>query len=455
MSMPRKSAETSLPLSQIGTFCDEWRVSTLQEACELVTDGTHDSPKETKEGFPLVTGKCIKGGTLNVSAAYLISEEDHNNVISRSQALKGDLLFANIGNSIGEVCQIKEEVDISIKNLALFKPSERLDGTFLLAYLRSRKVQTFIKNTTLGSAQPFIGLGSLRAFPVPLPPPAEQKAIAHVLGTLDDKIELNQKINQTLEEIAKAIFKSWFVDFDPVRAKAGGRPTGLPPEISDLFPDGLVDSEIGEIPKGWEVKTIADLADCVGGATPSTKKTEFWEDGQHTWTSPKDLSDSKSIHLLKTDRKITEAGLRKISSGLLPVGTVLLSSRAPVGYLALTTEPTAINQGYIALKPRSGISNYFLLHWCESNLDEIKNRASGTTFEEISKAAFRPIPAIEPSNSTMEKFHHFVSPIYERVLVASKEMETLAELRDTLLPKLISGDLRIPDAEKFLEEAGI
>ena len=306
-----------------------------------------------------------------------------------------------------------------------------------------------------GSVQPSLNRNFLNPALIEIPSVDEQKAIAHILGTLDDKIELNQKMNQTLEEIAKAIFKSWFVDFDPVRAKAEGRPTGLPPEISDLFPNELVESEIGEIPKGWEVKTIADLADCVGGATPSTKNPEFWEGGKHTWTSPKDLSGSKSIHLLKTDRKITEAGLKKISSGLLPVGTVLLSSRAPVGYLALTTEPTAINQGYIALKPQSGIYNYFLFHWCESNLDEIKNRASGTTFAEISKAAFRPIPAIEPSNSAMKKFHHFVSPIYERVLVASKEMETLAELRDTLLPKLISGELRIADAEKFLEESGI
>jgi len=283
----------------------------------------------------------------------------------------------------------------------------------------------------------------------------DQKAIAHILGTLDDKIELNQKMNHTLEEIAKAIFKSWFVDIDPVRAKAEGRPTGLPPEISDLFPDELVDSEIGEIPKGWEVKTISDLADCLGGATPSTKNSDFWDGGHLTWTSPKDLSKLESIHLLKTARKITESGLKKISSGLLPVGTVLLSSRAPVGYLALTTEPTAINQGYIALKPVSGVSNYFLLNWCDSNLEQIKNRASGTTFAEISKAAFRPIPAVSPSRELMTKFHEFVEPIYERVLCASKEVETLSELRDTLLPKLISGELCIPDAEKFLEEAGI
>jgi type I restriction enzyme S subunit len=331
------------------------------------------------------------------------------------------------------------------------EPNPVLDAKWSYYAIKNLDISTL----SSGSGVPSLSRDDFYREELLLPPLKQQKAIAHILGTLDDKIELNQKMNQTLEEIAKAIFKSWFVDFDPVRAKAESRPTGLPSEISDLFPDELVDSEIGEIPKGWEVKTISDLADCLGGATPSTKNPDFWDGGHLSWTSPKDLSKLESIHLLKTDRKITESGLKKISSGLLPVGTVLLSSRAPVGYLALTTEPTAINQGYIALKPVSGVSNYFLLNWCDSNLEQIKNRASGTTFAEISKAAFRPIPAVSPSRELMTKFHEFVEPIYERVLCASKEVETLSDLRDTLLPKLISGELRIPDAEKFLDEAGI
>ena len=364
----------------------------------------------------------------------------------------GDLLFCVRGSTTGRMNWSDQEYAIG-RGLASISPIH--DGTmhFFRGAVEAH-LPSLLAGAT-GSTFPNVSRADLESIPVPHPDLNYIKNASSILKALERKIELNQKMNKILEEIAKAIFKSWFVDFDPVRAKAMGRPTGLPPVINDLFPDELVESEVGEIPKGWEVKTIADLADCVGGATPSTKKPEFWENGLHTWTSPKDLSASKSIHLLKTDRKITDAGLRKISSGLLPVGTVLLSSRAPVGYLALTTEPTAINQGYIALKPQSRISNYFLLHWCESNLDEIKNRASGTTFAEISKAAFRPIPAIQPSNGAMEKFHQFVSPIYERVLMASKEIEVLTELRDTLLPKLISGELRISDAEKLLEGAGI
>ena len=400
-----------------------------------------------------IRGLNVKKGILDLTDIKRISIKA-SDLLPRSKLFKNDLVLTYTG-TIGEVALITEDDRFHLApNVAVVRPSG-VNPYYLYCYMRSRVFKRDFETFSVGSTQKTVPMKNIRQVEIPLLPEKTQIEIGRIISLFDDKIELNQKMNQTLEEIARAIFKSWFVDFDPVRAKAEGRPTGLPPEISDLFPDELVDSEIGEIPKGWEVKTIADLADCVGGATPSTKKPEFWENGHHTWTSPKDLSDSKSIHLLKTDRKITDAGLRKISSGLLPVGTVLLSSRAPVGYLALTTEPTAINQGYIALKPQSRISNFFLLHWCESNLDEIKNRASGTTFAEISKAAFRPIPAIEPSNSAMEKFHDLVSPIYERVLVASKEMETLAKLRDTLLPKLISGDLRIPDAEKFLEVAGI
>ena len=400
-----------------------------------------------------IRGLNVKKGILDLTDIKRISIKA-SDLLPRSKLFKNDLVLTYTG-TIGEVALITEDDRFHLApNVAVVRPSG-VNPYYLYCYMRSRDFKREFETFSVGSTQKTVPMKNIRQVEIPLLPEKTQIEIGRIISLFDDKIELNQKMNQTLEEIARAIFKSWFVDFDPVRAKAEGRPTGLPPEISDLFPDELVDSEIGEIPKGWEVKTIADLADCVGGATPSTKKPEFWENGHHTWTSPKDLSDSKSIHLLKTDRKITDAGLRKISSGLLPVGTVLLSSRAPVGYLALTTEPTAINQGYIALKPQSRISNFFLLHWCESNLDEIKNRASGTTFAEISKAAFRPIPAIEPSNSAMEKFHDLVSPIYERVLVASKEMETLAKLRDTLLPKLISGDLRIPDAEKFLEVAGI
>jgi len=255
--------------------------------------------------------------------------------------------------------------------------------------------------------------------------------------------------------MAKALFKSWFVDFDPVRAKVEGRPTGLPAEISDLFPDSFEDSELGEIPSGWRVAPVGDFVECVGGSTPSTNEPEYWDGGEYFWATPKDLSSLSEPFLLDTAKKITADGVQRISSGILPVGTVLISSRAPVGYVAAACVPVSINQGFIALKSNGLMSSAYLLNWCLSNVQQFKDRASGTTFAEISKAAFRPIPLLVPSEQVARSFSDKAQALYERVVSNMRQSTLLAATRDALLPKLISGEIRIPDAEKMLEEVGI
>jgi len=300
-------------------------------------------------------------------------------------------------------------------------------------------------------------LTELSAIELSLPSLSEQRAIAHILGTLDDKIELNRRMSETLEAMARALFKSWFVDFDPVRAKAEGRwrrgesLPGLPAHLWGLFPDSFEDSELGEIPKGWEIKSIGDLVEVVGGSTPRTEKAEYWNGGSHHWVTPKDLSGLSIPVLLNTERKITDAGLAQISSGLLPKGTVLLSSRAPIGYLAIAEVPVAINQGFIAMKPDSGISNLFLLRWASTAHDEIVSYANGSTFLEISKSSFRPIHIVVPAASVMSHFDLVSRPMYLKVVEQERESRALAALRDTLLPKLISGEIRVKDAERTLE----
>ena len=291
----------------------------------------------------------------------------------------------------------------------------------------------------------------IKQFRFHLPPLPEQRAIAHILGRLDDKIELNRRMDETLEEMARALFKSWFVDFDPVRAKMDGRwrrgesLPGLPAEYYDLFPDRLVDSELGEIPEGWEVRTLGDVATIVGGTTPSTKAPQYWECGIHCWATPKDLSALAVPVLLETERKITDAGLSKIGSGLLPRGTVLLSSRAPIGYLAIAETPVAVNQGFIALLPREWVSNLFLLYWCETSHEEIVNHANGSTFLEISKSNFREMPITAPAEATMRAFDEQVRRLYERIVSNERERHALQTQRETLLPKLVSGELRVGD----------
>jgi len=267
---------------------------------------------------------------------------------------------------------------------------------------------------------------------VPVPALPVQRRIAAILGALDDKIDLNRRMNRTLEEMAQAIFKSWFIDFDG-------------------YTD-LVDSELGPVPRGWEVSEIGSAVKVVGGSTPSTANPSFWEGGLHHWTTPKDLSAATSPLLLTTERLITDAGVASISSGLLPVGTFLLSSRAPIGYTAIARVPVAINQGYIAIPPGGRLSSLFLLHWTKTNLDVIKSRAGGTTFQEISKSNFRPILVAVPPVENLGRFDRVVGPLFDRIEVNERQTATLAALRDTLLPKLISGEVRVPETAEVAPE---
>ena len=285
---------------------------------------------------------------------------------------------------------------------------------------------------------------ALGGIAVLLPPLAEQKKIAAVLGALNDKIELNRRMNATLEAMARAMFQSWFVDFDLVRAKLHGRQSsGVDEATAQLFPNDFEDSEAGHIPEGWAIQPVGEVVDCVGGGTPSTADPRYWEGGTHHWTTPKDFSSLQAPVLLDTDRKLTDAGIAKISSGLLPAGTLLLSSRAPVGYLAIAAMPVAINQGFIAMKCNERASNFFMLNWCQANMAEIESRATGTTFAEISKQNFRPIPVVIPSKEVMAAFTLKVAPLYTQIIANLHQSRTLATLRDTLLPKLLSGELSL------------
>lgn len=292
----------------------------------------------------------------------------------------------------------------------------------------------------------------IESFSASVPMEAEQKAIAVVLRALDDKIDLNRRMNVTLEAMARVLFKSWFIDFDPVRAKMEGKqPFGMNAATAALFPSTLIPSTLSDIPEGWTIDEIGNVVTAVGGSTPSTEKSEYWVEGLHAWATPKDLSNLKSPVLLSTERKITDAGMSVISSGLLPAGTVLMSSRAPIGYIAIPEVPVAINQGFIAMVCNKKLPNLYVWLWTHNNLDTIKNHSNGSTFQEISKGSFRPLPCIVPTDPVLQKFQEIVSPLWQKIVSNTKEAVSLEKQRDYLLPKLVSGDIRIPDAEKFVE----
>ena len=364
----------------------------------------------------------------------------------------GDLLFARrslVAEGAGKCCVVTDVDELTTFESSLIRArpdATRSNPLYLYYFFGSpvglHKLDTIRRHVAVAG----ITGRDLAQLEIPVPPLSEQRAIARVLGALDDRIELNRRMNETLEGMAWALFKSWFVDFEPVRAKMEGRDTGLPPDIASLFPDRLADSELGKIPEGWVVSEIGAEVDAVGGGTPSTKEPSYWNGGQHCWATPKDLSKLSSPTLLGTNRKITDGGLRKISSGLLPRGTVLLSSRAPIGYLAITEVPTAVNQGFIAMICERRLPASYVLSWCRENLARIRAISGGSTFSEISKRAFRPLPVVVPPKGILGVYNKASSWLRDRVVSDTRESVLLARLRDTLLPKLVSGELRTTGA---------
>jgi type I restriction enzyme S subunit len=273
-----------------------------------------------------------------------------------------------------------------------------------------------------------------------LPPREDQDRIASVLSSLDDKIELNRRMAATLEEMARALFKSWFVDFDPVRAKAQGRLTGLPAATAALFPNKFGE---GGLPEGWHERPFGEVFYIRNGNTPSTDEARYWG-GDHYWATPKDLSRLKSPVLLRTDRTLSADGVAVVSSGLLPVGSLLVSTRAPIGYLAFATCPVAINQGMAGIVGKE-LSTAFAWLWCAANIDTFFSVAGGSTFPEISKGTLRKLPMVVPNVDVSEAFAACIDPIVARLVELERENDRLATLRDTLLPRLMSGALRIKD----------
>src|SRR5262249_11423420 len=273
---------------------------------------------------------------------------------------------------------------LSSNQMKLTVSRDIADPLYVYYYVSTPESREKIVRESTAAGVPKINVAYLRQFSIELPPIDIQRAIAGILGALDDKIELNRLMNHTLKAMAQTLFKSWFVDFDPVTAKAAGRqPYGMNEATAALFPDRFVESEFGLVPEGWRISTIGQEVRVVGGSTPSTKDAAFWKGGTVSWATPKDLSKLTSPILLETERKITQKGLQQISSGLLPSGTVLLSSRAPIGYLAIAEIPIAINQGFIAMVCEGELPNHYVLLWAYEAMDEILSRAGGTTFSEI------------------------------------------------------------------------
>ena len=390
---------------------------------------------ETKVGAfcPFTYGKAIKKSE-QVSNGYPVYGS--NGIYTYSEIALAGPYVVIIGRkgSVGKVHL--SESPCWVSDTAFHVMFDSLDEAYFTYYLLST---LGLESMNTDAAVPGLNRENAHRLEIKVPKNASlRQRLVKPLIDLDKKIKNSEQTNQTLEQIAHAIFKSWFVDFEPVKAKISALAAGGSEEdallaamqaisgknkaqltrlqtdnpehynqlrtTAELFPCAMQDTELGEIPEGWSSSDIGKEVTVVGGATPSTKNPEFWDGGDIAWTSPRDLSNLTDKVLVDTQRKVTEAGLAKISSGLLPINTVLMSSRAPVGYLALTKLPVAVNQGYIAMKCEKVLSPEFTLQWCSEHMDEIKNRASGTTFAEISKKNFKVIPVIVPKKEIIDAF---------------------------------------------------
>ena len=329
------------------------------------------------------------------------------------------------------------------------------DSRFLFYLLGTLALNT----RQTGSGQPLLNQDILSRIPVTVPQATEQRAIGHILGTLDDKIELLRKQNETLEEMARAMFKAWFVDFEPVRAKMDGRwqrgqsLPGLPADLYDLFPDRLVDSELGEIPEGWIKQPVKDIGPIICGKTPSTKMLEYYGEDVPFITIP-EMHDR--IFAIDIKRRLSHKGANTQVKKMLPAGAICVSCIATLGLVIITTEPSQTNQQINSVIPAQDDETYYW-YWTIRNLgEEIKAGGSGgSVLSNLSTGRFSELQVSASTHKLRLAYNSSVEGLFTQIQVNQNESQTLSLLRNTMLPKLIAGELRIADPKRFTEKAGV
>jgi len=391
----------------------KWRKTRLGKVVVKISSGA--TPKGgsnayKESGISLIRSQNILDFQFVINGLVFIDEEQAYRL--RNVTVKENDILLNItGDSVARCCVVPCNILPARVNqhVAIIRlDSNQSDYAFIFYLLQAMK-EELLMQSEIGATRKALTKGMIENLAITLPPLPEQKAIAAVLSSLDDKIDLLHRQNKTLEALAEILFRQWFVE---------------------------------EAREDWEVGTLGDILTMKGGATPSTKKTEYWNGDIH-WTTPRDLSNNNHIYLLDTARKISSQGLQKISSGLLPKGVLLLSSRAPVGYLAFSEVPIAINQGYIAIIDDKGFSKNFIYLWLKINIDYVKSFANGSTFQEISKTSFKTLEITIPPETLRLQFDENITPIFEKIKTNVYQIQTLSKLRDTLLPKLMSGEVRV------------
>ena len=418
---------------------DEWQTKDFGECAVLVRETV--SPLDIGDA-PYIGLEHIEVGTLSLLGHGVAS----NVTSTKSRFQRGDILFGKLRPYFRKAVRTSFD-GICSTDIWVIRAKEGVDQGFLYYCIASWPFVDFANAGSEGTRMPRAKWEYVSRYKILLPSLSEQRVIAHILGTLDDKIELNRRMNETLEEMARAIFKSWFVDFDPVRAKMDGSwrrgesLPGMPAEMYDLFPERLVDSELGEIPEGWGVGIVGDCFHLTMGQSPPGRTYNDEGDGLPFFQGCSDFG-----FRYPTNRRFCTAPTRIAESE-----DTLVSVRAPVGDINKAWERCCIGRGLAALQHKSGSPSftYYSVWAIQQEIQQYEH--TGTVFGAINKKQFKALKTVEPKLAAVDLFETFVLPLDERIRLNVSESRTLSGLRDTLLPKLISGELRVRNAEGFVE----
>ena len=425
----------------------DWKKLTLKQCIEMEVSNYSE-----KEAWPFINYLDTGNITMNIikEIQHLVVGRNKVPTRARRKIKPGDIVYSMVRPNQRHFGLIKHPPKnfLVSTGFAVLRGKPGIAHTDFIYYLLAQEhivdyLQAIAENST--SAYPSIRPHDLEQLEIQLPSLPKQRDIAHILSTLDEKIELNRRMNETLEAMAKALFKSWFVDFNPVRAKIEGlwRPgeslPGFPAYLYDLFPDSLVSSELGEIPQGWSVSALDDIIQLLSGGTPSTAADQYWTGGI-PWYTAKDAPNPSDIFVIGTERTITLAGVQNSATKILPVGTTIISARGTVGRLALLGLPMAMNQTCYGIRGNDGYLNFFIYWVIRMTITDIQSQTYGTIFDTITRQTFKFVDIVRPPIELVNLFERTVASIMEGILHNLNESDVLTNLKNVLLPKLLEGE---------------
>lgn len=432
-------------------YPNDWPRVKVKDVCDLIVDCVNRTAPVVDYPTPykMIRTTNVRHGKIDLSSCRYVDEETFNNWTRRAKVFDGDVILTREA-PIGEVGYINGHGNVFLgQRLMQYRSnSELVNSRYLFYAFRSKELQDqFRAHDGSGSVVSHIRVADCHEFLIPVPPLSEQKAIVEAIGALDDKIELNRQMNETLEAMARAIFKDWFVDFGPTRAKAEGRPPYLAPDLWSLFPDRLDDD--GK-PEGWRDRALVSFFDIIGGGTPSTSEPDYWN-GEIPWFSVVDTP--QSAYVLNTQKTITQKGLDNSSTRLIFKGVTIISARGTIGNLAIAGRDMAFNQSCYALKGINGAGEVFVFLLAQHLVNTLQSMSHGSVFSTITRQTFEATAFTDAGERVLNAFEALTEPLFAKIKSNTESSDSLGQTRDLILPKLMSGDIRIKDAEKIVRDA--